>query len=126
MREMQEEAARKASAEADSDMKAAAASSAALAVASGTSGETSEDADSDKNVLPSEDGEKREKNWTKKLDTDDQTILMTAKEAQKKEQMAMSKFEEVQITDSTTVGVSTTNGVTECASVDEKDDKDKV
>ena len=126
MREMQEEAAKKASAEADSDMKAAAASSAALAVASGTSGETSEDADSDENVLPSEDGEKREKNWTKKLDTDDQTILMTAQEAQKKEQMAMSKFQELQVTDSTTVGVSTTNGVTECASVDEKDDKDKV
>ena len=44
--------------------------------------------------MPAEEGN-HEKNWTKKLDTDDQTILMTAKEAQKMEKMAQRKVEDI-------------------------------
>ena len=51
---------------------------------------------------------------------------MTANEAQKMERNAMSKLQEVQLTDSTTVGVSSTRGATECASVDEEENKEKV
>lgn len=95
MREMQEEAIRKAAMEADPEMKASAASSAALAVASGLSENT------DAGVVASEsdsltiDNAKFEKNWTKKLDTDDQTVLMKAKEAQKMERMAREKIDEI-------------------------------
>jgi hypothetical protein len=91
MKEKQDEAAQKAALEADSDMKTIASSSAALAVAngfdSGTSVKNSE----------SEDGVDHEKNWTKKLKTDDQTILMTAKEAQKMERNAASRLQEIQL-----------------------------
>ncbi len=52
-----------------------------------------------------EDGVKHEKNWTKNLKTDDQTVLRTAKEAQKMEKKALSRFEGVQLTGTTTVGV---------------------
>lgn len=45
--------------------------------------------------MPTEEGD-HEKNWTKKLDTDDQTILMTAKEAQKMEKMAQRKIEDIE------------------------------
>jgi hypothetical protein len=91
MKEKQDEAAQKAALEADSDMKTIASSSAALAVAngfdSGTSVKNSE----------SEDGADHEKNWTKKLKTDDQTILMTAKEAQRMERNAASRLQEIQL-----------------------------
>ena len=125
MKEMQEEAAQKAALEADAGNEAIAASSAALAAANGFDGGTSTDAENSEGAMPTEEGD-HEKNWTKKLDTDDQTILMTAKEAQKMEKMALSKFEELQVTDTTTVGMSTVNGVTECASVDEDESEDKV
>ena len=81
--------------------------------------------------VSTEEGVDHEKNWTKKLKTDDQTVLMTANEAQKMERNALSKLQEVQLTDSTTVGVSSTRGATECASVDdasvdEEENKEKV
>ena len=67
-----------------------------------------------------------EKNWTKNLKTDDQTVLRTAKEAQEMENKALSRFEEVQLTGITTVGVSQTDTGTECASVEEDENKEKV
>ena len=88
MKELKQEAARKAALEADSDMRATAAASASLnAEASGTVGSTNDSA--------KEDG-KGEKNWTKNLDTDDQTVLRTAKAAQKMESKAIAKYNEIQ------------------------------
>ena len=115
LKEMQDEAAKKAAMEASADMKTTAASSAALDVAAGGSlegGETEENSD--------------ESNWTKNLDTDDQTVLHTAQAAQEMENKAMSKYEEIMLTDTTTVGVSRTEGVTECATVEEDENKEKV
>lgn len=126
MKEIQDEAAQKAAMEADPEMRTIAASSAALAAAacgfdSGSSVEAG-----DTKSTSTEEGVDHEKNWTKKLKTDDQTILMTAKEAQKMESNALSKLQEVQLTDNTAVGVSSANGVTECASVEEDEKKEKV
>lgn len=91
LKEMQDEVAQKAALEADSDMRATVASAAALsATANGLSGTSEADAESQ-----TEDGVKHEKNWTKNLKTDDQTVLRTAKEAQDIEKKALSRFEEV-------------------------------
>ncbi len=125
MKEMQDEAAQKAAMEADPEMRTIAASSAALAVATGFSAGTSSETD-EFGEVSAEDGVDHEKNWTKKLKTDDQTVLMTAKEAQKMESNALSKYQEVQLVGSTSVGVSYTSATTECASVDEDDKKEKV
>ena len=96
MKEKQDEAAQKAALEADSDMKTIASSSAALAVANGfDSGASVKDSESEDGAV--EDGTDHEKNWTKKLKTDDQTILMTAKEAQKMERNAASRLQEIQL-----------------------------
>ena len=124
MKEMQDEAAQKAALEADPEMRTMAASSAALAVASGVAPGKSEEGEAE--GVSTEEGVDHEKNWTKKLKTDDQTVLMTANEAQKMERNALSKLQEVQLTDSTIVGVSSTRGATECASVDEDENKEKV
>ena len=122
LKEMQDEAAQKAALEADSDMRATAVSSAALsATANGLGGTSEADVESQ-----TEDGVKHEKNWTKNLKTDDQTVLRTAKEAQEMENKALSRFEEVQLTGTTTVGVSQTDTGTECASVEEDENKEKV
>jgi hypothetical protein len=122
LKEIQDEAAQKAALEADSGMRATAASAAALSAAANGFGGTSEaDAESQ-----TEDGVKHEKNWTKNLKTDDQTVLRTAKEAQEMENKALSRFEEVQLTGTTTVGVSQTDTGTECASVEEDENKEKV
>ena len=95
MKEKQDEAAQKAAAQADPEMKTIAASEAALKVATnGFSGMTDTDAD-DAEDVPSENGEKREKNWTKILDTDDQEILSTAKRAQDMERMAIKKSSQI-------------------------------
>ena len=128
LKEMQDEAAQKAALEADSDMRATAASAAALsAAANGLSGTSEADAESQtEEGIPTEDGVKHEKNWTKNLKTDDQTVLRTAKEAQEMEKKALSRFEEVQLTGTTTVGVSQTDTGTECASVEEDENKEKV
>ena len=114
LKEMQDEAANKAAAQADPDMKAIAASEAALSVAA--NGFDGGDNGEEESELPPADGKEHEKNWTKKLDTDDQTILREAKAAQDMEKAALSKFEELQLTDTTTVGVSTHDGVTESRS----------
>ena len=125
MKEMQDEAAQKAAMEADPEMRTIAASSAALAVATGfDAGASSETEESGE--VSAKDGVDHEKNWTKKLKTDDQTVLMTAKEAQKMESNALSKYQEIQLVGTTSVGVSYTSAATECASVDEDDKKEKV
>jgi hypothetical protein len=128
LKEMQDEAAQKAALEADSNMRATAASAAALsAAANGLSGTSETGAESQtEEGIPTEDGVKHEKNWTKNLNTDDQTVLRTAKEAQEMENKALSRFEEVQLTGTTTVGVSQTDTGTECASVEEDENKEKV
>lgn len=126
MKEIQDKAAQKAAMEADPSMRTIAASSAALAAAAcGFDSGASIEAGETESTF-TEEGVDHEKNWTKKLKTDDQTILMTAKEAQKMESHALSKLQEVQLTDNTAVGVSAANGVTECASVEEDEKKDKV
>ena len=128
LKEIQDEAAQKAALEADSDMKATAASAAALSAATNGFGATSEayaESQTEEGV-PTEDGVKHEKNWTKNLKTDDQTVLRTAKEAQEMEKKALSRFEEVQLTGTTTVGVSQTDTGTECASVEMDENKEKV
>lgn len=122
LKEMQDEAAQKAALEADPEMRATAASAAALSVAAnGLSGTFEADAESQ-----TEGGMKHEKNWTKNLKTDDQTVLRIAKETQEMEKKALSRFEEVQLTGTTTVGVSQTDTGTECASVEEDENKEKV
>ena len=96
MRKMQEEAAQKAALEAESGMKAIAASSAALSAANGFDGSVSTETEvATEGALPSMDEADHENNWTKKLKTDNQTILMTAKEAQKMEEMAQRKLEDI-------------------------------
>lgn len=125
MKEMQDEAAQKAAMEADPEMRTIAASNAALAVATGfESGLSAETEEPDGVSL--EEGVDHERNWTKKLKTDDQTVLMTAKEAQKMESHVLSKYQEIQLIGSTTVGMSYTDATTECASTEEDDEKEKV
>lgn len=128
MEELQDEAARKAASEADPSMRTIAASAAALSVAangfSGTSAACIEGSSEDENSTA--DSVNNEKNWTKNLKTDDQTILRKAKEAQEMESSAMSKFQEVQLTDNTAVGVSKTDAVSECATVEEDENSEKI
>lgn len=95
MRKIQEEAAQKAALEAESGMKAIAASSAALSAANGFEGGASTETESSEGELPFMDEADHENNWTKKLKTDDQTVLMTAEEAQKMENMAQRKIEDI-------------------------------
>ena len=101
LREMirqQKEAALKAAAEAPSELKSVAASQAALDVAAngffgGTTSETEEDTETEA-IVGEDPGVDHENNWTKKLKTDDQTILRTAKAAQKMESKALQRMEE--------------------------------
>lgn len=101
LREMirqQQEAALKAAAEAPSELKSVAASQASLDVAAngffgGTTSETEEDTETEAN-LGEDLGVDHENNWTKKLKTDDQTILRTAKAAQEMESKALQRMEE--------------------------------
>ena len=122
--ELQEEAAKKAAAEADSAMKTTAASAAALNVAAGGSGDVVAGSGDERNEVSTGEEVKHEKNWTKLLQTDDQTILRVAKRAQEMESMAMSKYQEVMLTGETTSGVRESDGITEYASVS-KSDEDK-
>ena len=110
----QQEAAQKAAAEASPEMRSAAASEAALEVASngffgGTNAEsetdtdTESDADTGVDSSDEEAGIDHEKNWTRRLKTDDQTILREAKAAQDLEKMASSRIEELKNEDSSVV-----------------------
>ena len=83
MKEMQEEAMQKAASQADPCMKAIAASAAALKVAAN-------------GLMPSVgDAYVKSEDWTKNLDTDDQTVLLEAKEAQERASMAIHKMHEI-------------------------------
>ena len=115
LREMQEEAIQKAAMSASSDTKTEAAASAAMNVAAGASpdGESTE-------------SEEDESDWTKNLKTDDKVILNEAKAAQETEAKAMSKYEEVMLTDKTTVGTTKTDGVTGSASVEDDENGNAV
>ena len=126
MKKKQDEAARKAAMEAEPGKEALAAASAALAVAASgfTTGVVTSEEEANDNEA-AEDGLDHEKNWTKRLETDDQAILMAAKEAQKMESNALSKFQEVQLTNSTTVGIASIDGAIETASV-ENDNEEKL
>ena len=101
LREMirqQQEAALKAAAEAPSELKSVATSQAALDVAAngffgGTTSETEEDTETEA-IVGEDPGVDHENNWTKKLKTDDQTILRTAKAAQEMESKALQRMEE--------------------------------
>lgn len=116
LKKMQDEAAQKAAMEADPGMRTIAASSAALNVV----------ANGFESGFTLEDNRDNEKNWTKNLQTDDQTILRTAQAAQAMENTAISKLQEVQLTDNTIVGLSRTENITECASVEEDENNEKI
>ncbi len=84
MKEMQDEAMRKAAAMAAPDMKAIAASAAALKVAAN-------------GLMPTTNGsDEMSKDWTKNLSTDDQVILTKAKIAEEKASDAVAKWTEIQ------------------------------
>ena len=94
--DLQRKAAQRASMEASAGMKSIAASQAALAVAScGFYGGIP--SDSGENCVSDEDasGDDNETNWTRRLKTDDQTILRTAKAAQEMEMSAIARMEEI-------------------------------
>lgn len=116
LKKLQEEAVKKAAAEADADKKAILTAEAALSAAA--SGFVTDSV--------TEDNSEKEKNWTKTLKTDDQTILRTAKIAQEAEDMAMSKLQEMQLTGNTSAGISKTGNVTECATTEEDENKDTI
>ena len=122
--ELQEEAAKKAAAEADSAMKTTAASAAALNVAAGGSGDVVAGSGDERNEVSTGEEVKHEKNWTKLLQTDDQTILRVAKRAQEMESMAMSKYQEVMLTGENDKRCKRKDGITEYARVF-KSDEDK-
>ncbi len=127
MKEMQDEAAMKAATLADSGMRATAASTAALNVAANISGVTTGDVEEvDEETENPNEEEVGSKNWTKNLETDDQLVLRIAKEAQKMENMSLSKLQEVQLTDNTTVGLSESDKLRECASISEDEKHEKV
>ena len=125
MKEMQDEAVQKAVMEADPKMRTIAASSAALAIATGFDVGSSVELMKSGEVSAEESAD-HEKNWTKNLKTDDQAILMIAKEAQKMESQALPKYQEARLIGDTSVGVSYTGTTIECASFEEGDEKKKI
>ena len=95
MEEKQKKAAQKAAVKAAPDQRTTAASSAALHAAAGGSVDAATAQGEDKENQTGADGEPaHEKNWTKNLQTDDQTILRFAKRAQEMESMAIAKYQE--------------------------------
>lgn len=115
--EIQEEAAMKAMADAPADMRATAASKAMLsAVVNGIAGEE-----------PDGDVSHLEKiSWTYEMQTDDQSILAKAKMANEFAPDMISKSQEMALSGDTTVGISETENVKECASLDEDENKKKI
>ena len=116
MKRIQEEAAQKMAAEAPANMRTIAAANAALKAAA--NGFATDGVENDETLRERE-------SWTYNMQTDDQVILATAKMANEYAADMMTKSQELAITDTTTVGISSTPEVKECASVDE-DDKDRI
>lgn len=114
MEEIQKEAAMKAMADAPADMRAIAASKAMLsAMANGIAGGE-----------PDGDASYLEKiSWTYNMQTDDQGILATAKMANEFAPDMISKSQEMALTGDTSVGISETENVKECASLEEDESK---
>lgn len=111
LKEIQDEAASKAAANAPAGNKANAASSAALgAAANGFSSD-----------VKTEDEEWIEENsWTYDMKTADQTILHKAAIANEKAQDSLGKSQELMLTGDTTEGISKTGSTTESASCDDE------
>ena len=116
MKRIQEEAAQKMAAEAPANMRTIAAANAALKAAA--NGFATDGVENDETLRERE-------SWTYNMQTDDQVILATAKMANEYAADMMTKSQELAITDTTTVGISSTPEVKECASVDE-DGKDRI
>lgn len=92
----QMEAAQKAALEADPEMRSTAAQEAALSVAaSGFDAGDDSEGEGDAETMEEDPDIDHEKNWTKKLKTDNQTVLRTAKAAQAMERMALNRMEEI-------------------------------
>ena len=114
-KELQEEAAMKGAANAPADQKASAASEAALiAAANGIAGEADEGADYLEKL-----------SWTYDLQTEDQTVRATAKMANAFASSILSKTQELILTGDTTAGISETEGIKECATPKEDENKKK-
>lgn len=112
--EIQEKAAKEAATEAPSGQKATAAASAALdAAANGFSTDVKID---DAEWI-------KENSWTYDMKTQDQTILNKAAKANEVAKDSMTKMQEVQLTGSTTQGVSKTENTRECASKSDEEEK---
>lgn len=116
MKKIQEEAAMKMAAEAPANMRTIVAANAALKAAA--NGIVTEGVENDETLRERE-------SWTYNMQTDDQAILATAKMANEFAADMMTKSQELAITDTTTVGISSTPEVKECASVDENG-KDRI
>ena len=114
--ELQKEAIMKSTSNAPDDRKASAASKAALhAVTNGIVGEA-----------PDDDASSLEKSgWTYDLQTEDQVALATAKMANEFAPTILTKAQELALTGNTTTGMSESENVRECASLDENDEKKK-
>lgn len=110
MEEVRKEAAMKAMAEAPAAMRAAAASKAMLHAMSG--GIAGGESDGDVSEL-------EKLSWTYELETDDQVVLATAKMANEFAPDMLSKSQEIALTGDTSVGISETENLKECASVTE-------
>lgn len=116
MEEEQREAAMKAMAEAPADMRTLAAASAMLKVmANGTAGAQGDGDASRPDKL----------SWTYNIQTDDQTVLATAKMANEYAADVMSKSQEFILTGDTSAGISETKDLTECASLQEHEEEEK-
>ena len=114
LEEMQKEAATKAIANAPADKRAAAASKAMLkAAANGMVGEVTNE---DENSL-------EKSSWTYEMQTDDQVILATAKMANEFAPDMLTKAQEMALTGETSVGISATENLKECASLEEEENK---
>jgi len=117
MKELREEAAMKAMADAPADMRATAASKAMLRAGAGgiVWAEAGEDVDHLEKI-----------SWTYDLQTDDQTILATAKMANEYAADMLSKSQEMALTGDTSVGISEGENLKESASVKVDEDKKKI
>ncbi len=116
MEEEQREAAMKAMGEAPADIRTLAAATAMLKVmANGAAG-----AQGDGDVSRLE-----KLSWTYNIQTDDQTVLATAKMSNEYAADVMSKSQEFILTGDTSAGISETKDLTECASLQEKESEEK-
>ncbi len=98
IKEMQEEAMQKAAAKAAPGLKSIAASAAALKVAAS-------------GMMPTTDGEYvKSDDWTKNLATDDQAVLLEAKEARERASAAVNKMQEILAKDTVAAEDSRTAG----------------